>query len=94
MNDAMMLTNGTEGATTTSQEIVYEFSRAALLDGWWAWTIFVGVISLLIYLCTWLYRKDTTEISAGVRTTMLVLRLTTIAAIIFFFFGIQRRAQQ
>lgn len=94
MNDAMMLTNGTDGATTTTREIVYEFSRAALLDGWWAWTIFVGVISLLIYFCTWLYRKDTTEISPGVKTTMMVLRLTTIAAIIFFFFGIQRRAQQ
>jgi len=94
MNDSMILSKTADGATTTSQEIVYEFSRAAMLDGWWAWTIVVGVIALLTYLCTWLYRKDTTELSSGVRTTMMMLRLITIVSIIFFFFGLQRRAQQ
>jgi len=59
MNDSTVLPKVAEGAATTSQEIVYEFSRAALLDGWWAWTIAVGVIGLLTYLCVWLYRKDT-----------------------------------
>lgn len=94
MNDSTVLPKVAEGAATTSQEIVYEFSRAALLDGWWAWTIAVGVIGLLTYLCVWLYRKDTSEMSPGVRATMMMLRLITIAAIVFFFFGLQRRAQQ
>ena len=94
MNESDLLTQANAGLTTTREDIVYEFSRAALLDGWWAWALAFGVISGLIYLCLWLYRRDTTELSPGVKTTLIMLRLTTIVAVIFFFFGLQRRAQQ
>ncbi len=94
MTDSV-LSNGTSEATSTStKEVVYEFSRAAMLDGWWTWAAIVGILSILVYLSVRLYLRDTTELTAGVRRTLMLLRLITIASIVFFFFGLQRRTQQ
>jgi hypothetical protein len=94
MNETNTIDLATSAAASTTQEVVYEFTRAALLDGWWTWALASGLIALIVYLCCWLYRRDTSELSSGVRVTLLMLRLLTIAAIIFFFFGLQRRSQQ
>ncbi|MGV3482878.1 MAG: VWA domain-containing protein [Planctomycetaceae bacterium] len=95
MNETTILVDpATDGSTTTTQEVLYEFSRAAMLGGWWAWAMAVGLVALLVYLCVWLYRRDTTELSPGVKTTLLMLRLVTLLAIVFLFFGLQRRSQQ
>ncbi len=92
--DVNQFANSADSATTTSQEAVYELGLAAMLDGWWAWALVVAAIGLLLYLCIWLYRRDTTELSAGVKATLLLLRLISIIAIVFFFVGLQRRTQQ
>lgn len=84
----------TAAALTSTSEIVYEFSRVGMLGGWWGWAIAIAVVATLIYLCVWLYRRDTVELSPGVRATLLWLRLSVIVALVFFFFGLQRRAQQ
>ncbi len=84
----------TGDALTSTSEIVYEFSRIGMLGGWWGWAIAIAVVATLIYLCVWLYRRDTVELSPGVRATLLWLRLSVIVALVFFFFGLQRRAQQ
>jgi len=94
MNESALTGSSNDGLSMTSKEVIYEFSRTAMLDGWWAWALTVGVLSLIVYGCVWLYRLDTSELSPGVKTTLLMLRLTTILAIVFFFFGLQRRAQQ
>lgn len=84
----------TAAALTSTSEIVYEFSRIGMLGGWWGWAIAIAVVATLIYLCVWLYRRDTVELSPGVRATLLWLRLSVMVALVFFFFGLQRRAQQ
>jgi len=94
MNESLIVSDSAGGLAMTNEEVVYEFSRAAMLNGWWAWALAIGIISLIVYGCVWLYRRDTSELSTGVKTTLLMLRLTTIVAIVFFFFGLQRRAQQ
>jgi hypothetical protein len=81
-------------ALTSSREIVYEFSRIGMLGGWWGWVIAIAVVATLMYLCVWLYRRDTVELSPGVRATLLWLRLSVVVALVFFFLGLQRRAQQ
>jgi len=88
-----VLTNPAAQSAATS-EIVYEFGRAAMLGGWWGWVIAITLISLLIYACTWLYRRDSVELSTGIRLTLIGLRLTVLVALVFFFMGLQRRAQQ
>jgi len=95
--------NETGNVTTTvlsgpsdaaTSEIVYEFGRAAMLGGWWGWVIAITLVSLLVYACVWLYRRDCVELSRGVRVTLIGLRLTVLVALVFFFLGLQRRAQQ
>ncbi len=78
----------------TTREIVYEFGRAGMLGGWWGWAIAILVVASLTYLCVQLYRRDTTELRPGVRVALIALRLTVLAALVFFFLGLQRRAQQ
>ena len=94
MNDSATLARVADGSATSTQEVVYEFARASLLTGWWMWAVAIGSIGLVLYFCIWLYRRDTTELQPGVRFALLVLRVTTICALIFFFFGLQRRTQQ
>lgn len=77
-----------------TSEIVYEFGRAAMLGGWWGWMIAITLVSLLVYSCVWLYRRDSVELTRGVRMTLIGLRLTVLVALVFFFLGLQRRAQQ
>lgn len=95
--------NDTGNVTTTvlagpadgaSSEIVYEFGGAGMIGGWWGWAIAIALVSLAIYACTWLYRRDAMELSRGVRITLIGLRLTVLVALVFFFLGLQRRAQQ
>ncbi len=78
----------------TSNQIVYEFTRAATLQGWWSWALLVAAIGLIVQLCVWLYRRDVDELPQGVRWTLIAMRLTTIAALIFFFFDLQRRTER
>lgn len=85
--------SATDGFGTT-REIVYEFARAGMLGGWWGWAIAIFVVALLTYLCVQLYRRDTTELRPGVRMALIALRLTVLASLVFFFLGLQRRAQQ
>ncbi len=85
MNDSATLARVADGSATSTQEVVYEFARATLLTGWWTWAVALGGIGLAIYFCIWLYRRDTTELQPGVRFALLVLRLTTVCALISLF---------
>lgn len=76
------------------EEIVYEFTRTGMLGGWWGWAIAIGVVALLVYLCVWLYRRDTAELRREIRVTLIGLRLIVLFALVFFFMGLQRRTQQ
>ena len=78
----------------TTTEIIYEFARASLLQGWWAWVLVFGLVAALLYGCVRLYRKDTDEVTVWVRWTLILLRLVAIIALVFFFFDLQRRTQR
>ncbi|MCD0459805.1 VWA domain-containing protein [Roseiconus lacunae] len=79
---------------SASNQIVFEFARASLIDGWWWWALLIASLALLIGGCVRFYRRDTDELSAPVRTTLIFLRLVTVVALIFFFFDLQRRTQR
>ncbi|QDV63518.1 vWA domain-containing protein [Crateriforma conspicua] len=82
------------GQVADRSEVVYEFMRARSLDGWWIWAVVVlGVIALLT-LCVRFYRRDIVEISRPVGWTLMLLRLTAVIALVFFFFDLQRRTQR
>ena len=76
------------------QEIIYTLSRAQWLGGWWSWAAVVVALAVLVYLMIRLYRRDTYELDRGTRWTLIFLRLTVIAGLVFFLLGIERRARQ
>ena len=83
----MSLIAATEGAAvaSSSRQVVYEFARAAMLEGWWIWALLIGSLALLLYACIRFYRRDAEELATPVRWTLVMLRLTTVVALIFFF---------
>jgi hypothetical protein len=81
-------------ASGGTRQIIYEFARATVLEGWWVWALLVGSLAMLIFGCVRFYRRDTTELSGGVRWTLILLRLVAIVALVFFFFDLQRRTQR
>lgn len=75
-------------------QVVYEFSRSTMLDGWWAWAAVFVVLAAAIWFCVHWYRRDVAELSRPIRWTLLGLRLATVIAIVFFFFDLQRRTER
>ncbi len=80
--------------STGSSQIVYEFARANAMEGWWAWALFTSALAGLLYVCIRFYRRDVKEMPTPVRIVLICLRLTTILALVFFFFDLQRRTQR
>ena len=77
-----------------SSQIVYEFSRAASMEGWWAWALTCSALAALLYLCVRFYRRDVNELTKPVRVLLILLRLVTLLALVFFFFDLQRRTER
>ena len=83
-----------ESATGGTRQIIYEFARATSLEGWWVWAMIVAVIALVLFGCVRYYRRDAAELTPPVRWTLILLRLTVIVGLVFFFFDLQRRTQR
>lgn len=79
---------------SSREEIVYSLQRATWLDGWWAWAFVVAIVVAILYLTVQLYRRDTQDLPRLVRGTLVLLRVATLLGLVFFFFGLTRRAQQ
>lgn len=90
----MSLLAQAESSSVSSQRIVYEFSRASSLDGWWVWAAIIALIAGAVALCVHFYRQDVAELSRPVRWTLIGLRLTAIIAIVFIFFDFVRRTER
>lgn len=81
-------------ASAGSRRIVYEAARAATIDGWWLWALIVVALAVLFCLSVVYYRRDAAELSRPVRSALILLRVLTIAALVFFFFDITRRTER
>ncbi len=77
-----------------SRQIVYEFARANVLEGWWVWALLTGSLAALVYCCIRFYRRDVGELPRPIRWTLVALRVLTILALVFFFLDLQRRTQR
>lgn len=87
--------NGTSAGTQISaREIIYEFARANTLEGWWIWALMIGALAALLYVCVRFYHRDVSELPTPIRLALIALRVTTIVALVFFFFDLQRRTQR
>lgn len=73
--------------------IVYEFARAAAIDGWWLWASLVVGILAAIAISVFFYRRDAAELPRPVRWTLIGLRLVAVLALVFLFFDLVRRTE-
>jgi hypothetical protein len=74
--------------------VVYEFARAATLEGWWVWALMIGALATLLCLCVRFYRRDVSELPRPIRLALIVLRVGTVVALVFLFFDLQRRTER
>jgi hypothetical protein len=81
-------------AAVSTESTVFEFARAASIEGWWWWALLIASLVIVLLGCVRFYRRDTAELSRSVGITLIFLRLTTIIALLFFFFDFQRRTQR
>ena len=78
----------------SNERTVFEFARAASIEGWWWWALLILFFLALLYACARFYRRDTLELSRSVSITLTCLRVVTLVALIFFFFDFGRRTQR
>lgn len=90
----MILLAQAESNSVSSQRIVYEFSRASSLDGWWVWAAVITLLAGAVAICVHFYRQDVAELSRPVRWTLIGLRLTAIFSLVFIFFDFVRRTER
>ncbi len=86
--------NASVPPTGSSRQIVYEFARVDTLEGWWVWALLIGALAALIYLCVRFYRRDVQELARPSGRVLIFVRVMVIAALVFIFFGLQRRTQR
>jgi hypothetical protein len=61
---------------------------------WWHWLALVASVLGVAAFVVWMYRKDSVELPRGLAVLLCVLRLTAFLGILFFFFGLEKRAER
>lgn len=61
---------------------------------WWHWLALVASVLAVAAFVVWMYRKDSVELPRGLAILLCVLRLAAFAGILFFFFGLEKRAER
>ena len=69
---------------------VYRLNRLQLLSEGWHWLVMFGVLALIVTYVLIMYRRDSQDLSRGVRWSLVVLRVSAFAAILFFFLDLER----
>ena len=78
----------------SNERTVFEFARAASIEGWWWWALLILFFAAVLYTCVRFYRRDALELPRSVSTTLTFLRVVTLVSLIFFFFDFGRRTQR
>src|SRR3954471_22385380 len=79
-----------------SATIHYKLTRLQTLieSGWWHWlALLVAVIAVAAFV-VWMYRKDSVELPRGLAILLCTLRLLAFVGILFYFFGLEKRAER
>ena len=76
--------------------IHYKLARlqAVTESGWWHWLALVVAVLAVLAFVLWMYRKDSVELPRGLAILLCTLRLLAFAGILFYFFGLEKRAER
>jgi hypothetical protein len=79
-----------------SATIHYKLARLqAFAQGqWWHWLALAAIVIGVTTFAVWMYRKDSVELPRGLAVLLCLLRLFALAGILFYFFGLEKRAER
>lgn len=77
-----------------SANIQYKLARLQTLTEWWHWMVLLAAGLAIGAFVIWMYVKDSIELPSGLAIALCVLRLTAFLGILFFFFGLEKRAER
>ncbi|HUE73626.1 MAG TPA: VWA domain-containing protein [Pirellulaceae bacterium] len=81
-------------ALAQSTGVFYQLARLQTLTEWWHWLVLAAVcLGVAIYVGI-MYRRDSVELPRGLAAALLALRLAAFVGILFFFFGLEKRAER
>ena len=77
------------------QSVVYHrLSRLAGLTQWWQWMALGGAVLAAVVFVVWMYLRDSQELPRGIGAVLMLLRLTALGGILFFFLDLEKGAEQ
>lgn len=77
-----------------SANIQYKLARLQTLTEWWHWMVLLVLAVAIAAFVVWMYRKDSVELPRPLAITLCLLRLIAFVGILFFFFGLEKRAER
>src|SRR5262245_39470099 len=77
-----------------SATIQYKLARLQTLTEWWHWMVLLALAVAIAAFVVWMYRRDSVELSRPLAIALCLLRLVAFVGILFFFFGLEKRAER
>jgi len=77
-----------------SATIQYKLARLQTLTEWWHWMVLLTLALAIGAFVVWMYRRDSVELPRSLAITLCLLRLVAFVGILFFFFGLEKRAER
>jgi hypothetical protein len=79
-----------------SATIHYKLARLQTLieSGWWHWFALLAAVVAVTAFVVWMYRRDSVELPRGLAVLLCTLRLLAFLGVLFFFFGLEKRAER
>src|SRR5688500_9658208 len=77
-----------------SANIQYKLARLQTLTERWHWSVLVAAGLAIVAFVVWMYIRDSVELPRGLAISLCLLRLVAFFGILFFFFGLEKRAER
>lgn len=77
-----------------SANIQYKLARLQTLTEWWHWLVLLAASAAIVAFVVWMYIRDSVELPRGLAVALCLLRLVAFFGILFFFFGLEKRAER
>ena len=84
----------TSGPLAQAEGIIYEFARLHALSEWWHWLVMIAIGIVIPAIIIPMYRMDCRELPKATAVALVLLRVTAFAGILFYFFDLERKAEQ
>ena len=77
-----------------SSGVYYQLARLQNPTEWWQWLLLIGLCLAVAAFVAVMYRRDSVELPRGIAVLLCLLRLSAFAGILFYFFGLEKRAER